>query len=82
MVAKTGPDLTHIATRHTIAGGLYPNDKQHLTAWVKNAPMMKPGSIMPAQGVGQFDAVTNTVLRFGLTDQQIADVVAYLQALK
>jgi cytochrome c oxidase subunit 2 len=83
MVGVTGPNLTHIATRTTIAGGIYPNDTKHLSLWIKNARWMKPGVIMPTLGAFQRDPVTNqTVPGTGLTDQQIADIVAYLQALK
>ncbi|MEI6741245.1 MAG: cytochrome c oxidase subunit II [Gemmatimonadaceae bacterium] len=78
-----GPNLTHVGTRYTIAGGLYPNDAKHLAYWIKNAPHMKPGSIMPTIGKGQYDPVRkNTVTLGGLTDAEIADIVAYLQALK
>ena len=84
MVATVGPNLTHVATRTTIGGGLYPNDAQHLARWVKNAPAMKPGIIMPALGLGEYDPVTlkGPVKTGGFTDQQIADIVAYLQSLK
>lgn len=78
-----GPNLTHIATRHTLAAGMYPNDTKHLAYWIKDAPVMKPGSVMPTIGKGLFDPVRkNTVTMGGLTDAEIADVVAYLQALK
>jgi cytochrome c oxidase subunit 2 len=78
-----GPNLTHVATRHTIAGGLFPNDTRHLTAWIKNARAMKPGIIMPTLGLNETDPTTKAkVTAGGLTDQQIADIVAYLQALK
>ena len=44
---------------------------------------MKPGVIMPTLGLNEYDPVTKaTVTRGGLTDQQIADYVAYLMALK
>jgi cytochrome c oxidase subunit 2 len=82
MVANIGPDLTHVATRHTIAGGLFPNDTRHLFAWIKNSRAMKPGVLMPTQGKGQFDPVVKQTMSIGLTDQQVADVVAYLQTLK
>jgi cytochrome c oxidase subunit 2 len=83
MVGVTGPNLTHVATRTTIAGGLYPNDTKHLSLWIKNARWMKPGVIMPTLGAFQRDPITKqTVPATGLTDQQIADIVAYLQALK
>jgi cytochrome c oxidase subunit 2 len=82
MVAKTGPDLTHVGSRLTIAGGLFPNDVRHMSAWIKNSRAMKPGVTMPTMGVRQFDPVTKITLSIGLTDQQVADIVAYLQALK
>jgi cytochrome c oxidase subunit II len=82
MMGVIGPNLTHIASRTTIAAGLYPNDAKHLALWIKNARMMKPGVIMPTLGKGQFDPVTKAVVPMGLTDEQIADIVAYLQALK
>jgi cytochrome c oxidase subunit 2 len=83
MVGVIGPNLTHVATRTTIAGGTYPNDAKHLPLWIKNARWMKPGVLMPTLGAFQRDPLTNqTVPKTGLTDQQIADIVAYLQALK
>jgi cytochrome c oxidase subunit 2 len=79
----TGPNLTHVASRHTIASGLYPNDAKHLAYWIKNAPLLKPGSIMPTIGKGLTDPVRKNVVNIGgLTDAEIADIVAYLQALK
>ncbi|HEU4993912.1 MAG TPA: cytochrome c oxidase subunit II [Gemmatimonadaceae bacterium] len=82
MVSKVGPDLTHVGSRLTIGGGLFPNDTRHLFAWIKNARAMKPGIQMPTMGKGQYDPIVKTTLTVGYTDQQIADVVAYLQALK
>jgi cytochrome c oxidase subunit II len=82
MMGVIGPNLTHLGSRTTIAAGLYPNDAKHLALWIKNARMMKPGVIMPTLGKGQFDPVTKAVVPMGLTDEQIADIVAYLQALK
>ena len=83
MVGQVGPNLTHIALRHTIAAGLYPNDAKHLALWIKNARMMKPGVIMPTLGLNQYDPILKRAMTMGgLTDAQIADIVAYLQALK
>jgi cytochrome c oxidase subunit 2 len=83
MQAVLGPNLTHLATRSSIAAGLYPNDARHLARWIKNAPAMKPGIIMPAFGVGEYDPVTlKGPVKVGFTDQQIADIVAYLSSLK
>lgn len=82
MVGVIGPNLTHIASRTTIAAGLYPNDPQHLARWIKNAPVMKPGVLMLTLGAGEYDPVRKMKSAVNLTDQQIADVVAYLQTLK
>ena len=83
MQAKVGPNLTHFAGRTTLAGGIYPNDTKHLTLWLKNARRMKPGVIMPTLGAGEYDPVAKMFIpKTGLNDQQIADIVAYLQALK
>jgi cytochrome c oxidase subunit 2 len=82
MMGVTGPNLTHVATRSSIAGGLFPNDTKHLARWIKNARAMKPGVIMPTLGKGELDPTTGKPAPMGLTDEQIADIVAYLQALK
>jgi len=82
MMGIMGPNLTHVGSRTTIAGGLFPNDTKHLARWVKNARAMKPGVQMLTLGKGETDPVTKAVVSAGLTDEQIADIVAYLQALK
>ncbi len=77
------PNLTHIGSRHTIGSGLYPNDARHLARWIKNSGHMKPGSKMTPFGKGQIDGNTGKPSGMGMyTDAQIADIVAYLQALK
>jgi cytochrome c oxidase subunit 2 len=81
-VSNIGPNLTHIASRHTIAGGLYRNDGPSLARWIKNARHMKPGSIMNTIGRGEYDPIMKTTVTAGLDDRQIADVVAYLMSLK
>ena len=82
MIGQIGPNLTHVGSRTTIAAGLYPNDARHLALWIKNARKMKPGVLMPTLGLNEYDPVLGTTMKTGLTDQQIADIVAYLQALK
>jgi cytochrome c oxidase subunit II len=62
-----GPDLTHVGSRRTIAGGILPNTPENLSRWVRHAPALKPGSLMPEQS---------------LTDAQVAALVAYLQSLR
>ena len=80
-----GPNLTHIGSRSTIAAGRFPNAAAYLALWIKNARAMKPEVLMPTLGVDEYDPVLNrkvTAATGGLTDQQIADIVAYLTALK
>ena len=62
-----GPDLTHVGSRRTIAGGILPNTPENLARWVRHAPQVKPGSLMPEQS---------------LIDAQVAALVAYLQSLR
>jgi cytochrome c oxidase subunit 2 len=82
-IGKIGPNLTHFGSRNTLAAGLYPNDTKNLRAWLKNSRAMKPGVTMPTLGLGEMDPTTKQkVTAGGLTDQQIADIAAYLQALK
>ncbi|MGQ0540016.1 MAG: cytochrome c oxidase subunit II [Gemmatimonadaceae bacterium] len=83
-VGVSGPDLTHVGSRLTIGSGLFLNDTRHMALWIKNARKMKPlqFSSMPTLGKGEYDPIRKTVLNVGLTDQEIADIVAYLQALK
>ncbi len=81
----TGPNLTHVGSRSTIAAGRYPNAAAYLALWIKNARKMKPDVLMPTLGMDEYDPILKakvTSATGGLTDQQIADIVAYLTALK
>ena len=81
----TGPNLTHVGSRSTIAAGRFPNAAAYLALWIKNARKMKPEVLMPTLGLDEYDPVLKakvTSATGGLTDQQIADIVAYLTALK
>lgn len=62
-----GPDLTHFGSRKTIAGGILPNTPENLARWVRHAPAVKPGSIMPDQK---------------LSDAEMTALVAYLVSLR
>lgn len=81
-MSNVGPNLTHFASRHTLGGGLFPNDDRHLARWIKNAKAMKPGTLMNVIGIGEYDPILKGPVTAGLTDAQIADVVAYLRSLK
>lgn len=63
---KTGPNLTHLARRSTIAAGLMENNAENLTKWITDPQAVKPGALMPAHLV---------------PEQEIKYVVAYLQTL-
>lgn len=81
-VSNVGPNLTHFASRHTLGGGLFPNNDATLARWVKNARAMKPGAQMLVVGIGEYSPDLKGPVTAGLTDAQIADVVAYLRSLK
>jgi cytochrome c oxidase subunit 2 len=44
---KFGPDLTHIASRNTIAAGTLPNNRGNLAGWILDSQSIKPGNKMP-----------------------------------
>lgn len=62
-----GPNLTHIASRTTIASGILQNDSQDLKHWITNPEALKPGANMPA---------------LGLRGPELDNLVAYLESLK
>src|SRR3954463_12869675 len=65
---KVGPELTHVASRPSIAGGLLtPVNEANLTKWLQTPPAVKPGTLMP---------------NLNLSAEQIKDLVSYLLTLK
>jgi cytochrome c oxidase subunit 2 len=46
--SKFGPDLTHLASRRTIAAGTLPNDASNLGGWIIDPQIIKPGAKMPS----------------------------------
>ena len=65
-VGTFGPDLTHLASRATIAAGAANNTPQELYAWIKDPNTLKPGCLMPAMQ---------------LSNSDIHELVAYLETL-
>ncbi|HYG86843.1 MAG TPA: cytochrome c oxidase subunit II [Azospirillum sp.] len=65
--ARSGPDLTHVGSRHTLAAGALPNGRGYLAAWIADPQGIKPGNHMPA---------TN------LEPQDFQALVSYLESLK
>jgi cytochrome c oxidase subunit 2 len=62
-----GPSLTGFGARRTIAGGMLPNTPEHLARWLRDSPAVKPGSLMPHQG---------------LAEPEVQALVAYLGSLR
>jgi cytochrome c oxidase subunit II len=62
-----GPDLTHLASRRSIAAGTLPMNEGNLYGWVEDPQSLKPGTHMPT---------------IGLEPAQLHAVVAYLETLK
>jgi cytochrome c oxidase subunit II len=46
-LSRVGPDLTHVASRRTIAAGTLPDTRGHLAGWILNPQNLKPGTKMP-----------------------------------
>jgi cytochrome c oxidase subunit II len=62
-----GPNLTHLATRNTIAAATLPNDSAHLMSWITDSQQIKPGNRMPPNP---------------LKPDDLNSLVSYLQSLK
>jgi cytochrome c oxidase subunit 2 len=50
-----GPDLTHVGSRSTLAALTIPNRPDALAEWIRNPQHVKPGTKMPALGLGAED---------------------------
>jgi cytochrome c oxidase subunit 2 len=64
---RLGPDLTHLASRATIAAGMFPNNRGHLAGWIADPQALKPGVNMPANS---------------LPPDDLQALLAYLETLK
>jgi cytochrome c oxidase subunit 2 len=62
-----GPDLTHVATRSTLAALTIPNQPAALRQWIANPQRAKPGNRMPD---------------LGLPPSEIDQIAAYLESLR
>jgi cytochrome c oxidase subunit II len=65
--AMVGPDLTHLASRFTIAAATVPNTRGHLGGWVIDSQTIKPGNHMPPNN---------------LNSEELQSLLDYLQSLK
>ena len=64
---QIGPDLTHFASRRSIAAGTMPMSRGNLYGWVADPQSQKPGNHMPV---------------IALQPAELHAVVAYLERLK
>jgi cytochrome c oxidase subunit 2 len=64
---QVGPDLTHVASRLTLAAGTIPNDRAQLRAWIADPQHAKPGNKMP---------------QLHLSQQELTALTSYLESLK
>jgi cytochrome c oxidase subunit 2 len=62
-----GPNLTHLQSRSTFAGGMFDLNSPRLRAWLRNPPEEKPGAKMPD---------------LGLSNDDITKLLAYLETLQ
>lgn len=54
-LGRVGPDLTHLASRTTIAGGALENTRGNLAGWIANSQAIKPGNDMPVMNLAPND---------------------------
>ena len=52
---QQAPDLTHVASRQTLAAGTLPNTPSALSAWITDPQLAKPGANMPPNGLPPAD---------------------------
>jgi cytochrome c oxidase subunit 2 len=52
---RFGPDLTHLASRDTIASGPVQNTPENLRKWIADPNSMKPGALMPSMHLNDHD---------------------------
>jgi cytochrome c oxidase subunit 2 len=53
--SRVGPDLTHLASRLTLAAGTLPNNPGNLAGWIVDPQSIKPGARMPANQISPAD---------------------------
>ncbi|MDP2248015.1 MAG: cytochrome c oxidase subunit II [Nitrosomonadales bacterium] len=66
-MAGVAPDLTHVASRKTLAAGTVENSHGALAAWILAPQASKPGTLMPATK---------------LSNEELTDLVEYLMSLE
>ncbi len=66
-VARAGPDLTHVASRRTLAAGTLPMGRGAIMGWIAQPQALKPGAQMPPTSLSGSDANAVAAYLEGLT---------------
>jgi cytochrome c oxidase subunit II len=66
-IGTTGPDLTHVGSRQSLAALTIPNTPARMREWIRDPQAVKPGSQMPS---------------LPLTRAQVAALSSYLEGLR
>lgn len=64
---RTGPDLSHIGSRTSIAAGMLANTPENMVRWLRFTDTVKPGVAMPNLGLSQEEAEQLTAYLATLT---------------
>lgn len=78
----TGPDLTRVGARSTIAAGVLENTPERLAQWLHDPAHFKPGNKMYFGGYLVQSPDGSWKENFKLNDEEINALVAYLHSLK
>lgn len=82
-IGITGPDLTRVGARSTIAAGVLENTKERVSQWLQDPTHFKPGNKMYFGGYLVQDPTGAWKQNFTLDkDTEIPALVAYLHSLK
>jgi cytochrome c oxidase subunit II len=54
-MGQVAPDLTHIASRQSLAAGAMANRRGQMAAWIVDPQQIKPGALMPATALAGED---------------------------
>lgn len=65
---RIGPDLTHVASRQSLAAATLPNNQTSIARWIRNNQHIKPENLMPPYR--------------NFTDTQLEALSAYIASLK
>lgn len=66
-LGRVGPDLTHVASRRSLAAGTVPNTRGYLGGWISDPQGIKPGNMMP---------------NVDLDSGELLALIAYLETLR